>query len=271
MVKRVRKRRWLTHSARRSGSSSEHPPPSRLNPLATPAPIELRVLVTSFLILEKVEDSIRGRVVRSCQADLAPNQDTFAWRKISLVIDETRGRDALCSFYGVDMTRDQLCALIKKRKTLIEAVQDCRSSDGYVVRVFAIAFTRESANQKKKTNYALSSQQKEIRRRINEVIAKEIGKANSTQIFNLFTSEVVEKKITKEVNAIYPVKNVRVRKIKVIQRPKIDNTKLAELHDNDKRILSKTDNRKVAKGDRKKKQQPEAPKVDEAVNLLSRE
>lgn len=70
------------------------------------------------------------------------------------------------------MTRDQLCALIKKRKTLIEAVQDCKSQDGYVIRVFVIAFTRESQGQKKKTNYALASQQKEIRKRINEIINK---------------------------------------------------------------------------------------------------
>ena len=169
------------------------------------------------------------------------------------------------------MTRDQLCALIKKRKTLIEGVQDCRSSDGYVIRVFSIAFTRESANQKKKTNYALSSQQKEIRRRMNDVIAKEIAKSTSTQIFNLFTSEVVEKKITKEVNAIYPVKNVRVRKIKVIQRPKVDSTKLAELHDNDKRILSKVDNRKQAKGERGDRKKKPVEEGNEAVNLLSRE
>lgn len=164
------------------------------------------------------------------------------------------------------MTRDQMCALIKKRKTLIEAVQDCRSADGYVLRVFSIAFTRESGMQKRKTNYALSSQQKEIRRRINDVVAKEIAKSTSTQIFNLFTSEVVEKKITREVNAIYPVKNVKVRKIKVIQRPKIDNTRLAELHDNDKRILTKTDNKRPVKGDRKKK----VEETNEAVNLITR-
>ena len=110
--------------------------------------------------LKKVEDSVRGRVVTANQADLAPNQDAFAWRKIKLIVDETRGRDALTSFYGVDMTRDQLSSLIKKRKTLIEAVQDCKSLDGYVVRVFVIAFTRETQGQKKKTNYALVSQQK---------------------------------------------------------------------------------------------------------------
>lgn len=165
--------------------------------MAIPAPTEPRVLVNIILSSEKVEDSIRGRVVTAIQSDLAPNQDAFAWRKIKLIVDETRGRDALTSFYGVDMTRDQLSAIIKKRRTLIEAVQDCSSLDGYVVRVFVIAFTRESPNQKRKTNYALASQQKEIRKRINDIVKKEVAKANATKLFDLFTSEVIEKKITK--------------------------------------------------------------------------
>jgi small subunit ribosomal protein S3Ae len=173
------------------------------------------------------------------QADLAPNQDAFHWRKIKLIVDQTEGRQAITSFYGVDTTRDELCSLIKKRKTLIEAISDVKSQDGYVLRVFVIAFTRESANQKSKTNYALSSQQKIIRRKINEIIAKEVVKANATQILNLFTSEVVEKKITKEISPIYPVKNVKVRKIKVIQRPNLDFNKLNEMHDPEKRILTK--------------------------------
>jgi small subunit ribosomal protein S3Ae len=125
------------------------------------------------------------------QADLAPNQDTFHWRKIKLIVDQTEGRQAITSFYGVDTTRDELCSLIKKRKTLIEAISDVKSQDGYVLRVFVIAFTRESANQKSKTNYALSSQQKIIRRKINEIVAKEVSKSNATQVLNLFTSEVV--------------------------------------------------------------------------------
>ena len=41
--------------------------------------------------------------------------------------------------------------MIKKRKTLIEGFQDVKSQDGYVLRVFSIAFTKESQNQKKKT------------------------------------------------------------------------------------------------------------------------
>jgi small subunit ribosomal protein S3Ae len=178
-------------------------------------------------------------VVEQMQADLAPNQDSFHWRKVKLIVDQTEGRQAITSFYGVDVTRDELSSLIKKRKTLIEAIQDVKSQDGYVLRVFVIAFTRESPNQKRKTNYALSSQQKIIRKRINDIVAKEVAKSNATQILNLFTSEVIEKKITKEVSPIYPVKNVKVRKIKVIQRPNVDFNKLSEMHDPEKRILTK--------------------------------
>lgn len=132
-----------------------------------------------------------------------------------------------------------------------------------------IAFTRESPNQKRKTNYALASQQKEIRKRINDIVSKEVAKSNATKLLELFTNEVIEKKITREVFPIYPVKNVRVRKIKVIQRPKVDATKLAEMHDNEKRILTKAENKKTLKGDRKKKE--EAPEAAESTNLLSRE
>lgn len=122
---------------------------------------------------------------------------------------------------------------------MIEAITDVKSQDGYVLRVFVIAFTRESANQKSKTNYALSSQQKIIRRKINEIVAKVVSKANATQILNLFTSQVVERKITKEILPIYPVKNVQVRKIKVIQRPNLDFNKLNEMHDPEKRFMTK--------------------------------
>ena len=173
------------------------------------------------------------------QADLAPNQDSFHWRKIKLIVDQTEGRQAVTSFYGVDTTKDEICSLIKKRKTLIEAITDVKSSDGYVLRVFVIGFTKESPNQKRKTNYALSSQQKIIRKKINDIISKEVSKSNVTQILNMFTSEVIEKKITKDASPIYPLKNVKVRKIKVIQRPHIDYHKLNEMHDPNGRILTK--------------------------------
>lgn len=47
---------------------------------------------------------------------------------------------------------------------------------------------------------------------------------------------------------------MRVRKVKIIQRPKIDQTKLSEMHENEKRLLTKADGKKGLKTtDRRKK------------------
>jgi len=116
LPKKDTKRKLLTLWVEKSGSNSEHQLHSRQSLSVLPALTGPKVLVKTLWYLEKVEDSIRGRVVIANQADLAPNQDAFAWRKIKLIVDETRGRDALTSFYGVDMTRDQLSSLIKKEK-----------------------------------------------------------------------------------------------------------------------------------------------------------
>ena len=176
--------------------------------------------------LKKVEDAVRGRVVTYLQADLTEQQTDVLWRKVKLVVDEVSGKEARTSFYGLDTARDDLCFLIKKWRTLIEAVCDVKTNDGYILRVFTIAFTRKTERQKKATAYALSSQVKLIRKRIVDLINKEVSKANITQVVEAFTSEVIHEKITKEIKRIYPVENVKVRKIKVIQRPKIDGSLL---------------------------------------------
>ena len=58
-----------------------------------------------------------------------------AYRKIRLIAEDVQGTDVLTSFYGMDLTRDKLCSLIKKWQTLIEASVDVKTTDGYVLRM----------------------------------------------------------------------------------------------------------------------------------------
>lgn len=88
-------------------------------------------------------EQIKGRVVEQSLADLKDSTDQlFSWRKVRLIIDEVEGRKCITSFYGVDMTRDKLCKMIQKRYTLIEAFNDLRTNDGYILRFFTIAVTK---------------------------------------------------------------------------------------------------------------------------------
>ena len=99
--------------------------------------------------------------------------DEQAFRKIKLRVDEVQGKNCLTSFYGMDFTSDKLRSLVRKWQTLIEAHVDVRTTDGYLLRLFAIGFTKKRPNQVKKTTYAKSSQVKEIRKKMFEIMIRE--------------------------------------------------------------------------------------------------
>ena len=89
-------------------------------------------------------------------ADL--NKDTDqSWRKMKVQIEEVKGFDCYTNFYGMDITRDKLCTLVKKWHTMIEAFVQTKTSDGYLLRMFCIGFTMRTSKQVRATCYAKGS------------------------------------------------------------------------------------------------------------------
>lgn len=101
------------------------------------------------------------------------NNETQAWAKFKLRIDDVNGRNCLTNFHGMTMTSDKHRSLIRKWQTLIEANIDVRTTDGYLLRLFAIGFTARRPNQIKKTTYAQTSQVKAIRKKMFEILTRE--------------------------------------------------------------------------------------------------
>ena len=92
-------------------------------------------------------------------------------------IEEVKGYDCFTNFYGMDITRDKLCTLVKKWHTLVEAFAQTKSADGYLLRMFCIGFTKRTARQVRATCYAKSSQKKLIRQKMMEVMMNECQKS----------------------------------------------------------------------------------------------
>jgi small subunit ribosomal protein S3Ae len=175
-------------------------------------------------------ESLKGRVFTVSLADLNGAED-MDYRKIKLVGEEVQGKALLTNFYGMDITRDKLCGLIKKWQTLIEARADVTTTDGYKLRLFAIAFTKRRPNQVAKTSYAQSAQIRAIRKKMIEVMTTEANKSDLKGLVNKFIPEALSKQIEKACNGIYPLQNVFIRKVKTLKMPRFDIVKLMELHE----------------------------------------
>jgi Ribosomal S3Ae family len=71
-----------------------------------------------------------------------------------LRVEEVQGRACLTNFWGMTFTTDKIRSLVRKWQSLIEANTDVKTTDGYVLRLFCIGFTKKRAGQTSKTCYA---------------------------------------------------------------------------------------------------------------------
>jgi small subunit ribosomal protein S3Ae len=168
-------------------------------------------------------DALKGRVFESNLGDL---HNINSYKKIKLIIDDasdTRNKLALTNFYGMDTTKDHLCSLIRKWHTLIEASVDAKTSDGFVLRFFPIAFTKRGERQLKATTYAKRSHMKQIRKKMHEIIARFVTKNTLKDLVDQLINERLSVEIVKQCKKIYPIQNCIIRKVKTIKRPRFDS------------------------------------------------
>jgi len=185
-------------------------------------------------------DSLKGRVFETCLADLQGNED-MAYRKIRLFAEDVQGDRVLTTFHGMDLTRDKLCSLIKKKQTLIEARVDVKTTDGYALRVFAIAFTKKRENQVKKTWYAQTAKVKAIRRTMVEEITEIVTKQDLKSLVAEFIPNTISEQLEKSCGRIFPIQNAFIRKVKVLKKPKFDLVRLMEIHNDSSDVGAKVD------------------------------
>jgi small subunit ribosomal protein S3Ae len=78
----------------------------------------------------------------------------------------------------MDITRDKACSMVRKWHSLIEGYTQAKTLDGYIVRMFCIAFTKKTPRQVKATCYAKASHQKLIRKKMMEVMQSTVQKSS---------------------------------------------------------------------------------------------
>eukprot|EP00996_Jenningsia_fusiforme_P001390 NODE_2277_length_1242_cov_362.227158_g2073_i0.p1 GENE.NODE_2277_length_1242_cov_362.227158_g2073_i0~~NODE_2277_length_1242_cov_362.227158_g2073_i0.p1 ORF type:complete len:254 (+),score=64.34 NODE_2277_length_1242_cov_362.227158_g2073_i0:397-1158(+) len=174
-------------------------------------------------------DSLKGRVFEVSLGTLN-DDETQSFRKIKLKVEEVQGRNCLTNFYAMSLTTDKLRSLIRKWCTLVESSVDVKTSDGYTLRVFAIGFTKRASNHVRKNCYAQTSQITLLRRKMKEIIIRTVSKNTLQSNIKKFQLELIGKDIERAATRIYPLRDVCVRKVKVVKTPRFDVSKLLEIH-----------------------------------------
>lgn len=57
---------------------------------------------------------------------------------------------------------------------MIEAHVDVKTTDGYLLRLFCVGFTKKRNNQIRKTSYAQHQQVRQIRKKMVEIMTREV-------------------------------------------------------------------------------------------------
>lgn len=169
-------------------------------------------------------DSVKGRTFEVNQADLSTGAGSQAYRKFKFVVDGVRGRDAVGSFHGMELISDKHKSIPKKWHSLIEAETRVSTTDGYALRVFTICITKRKPKSVKKTCYATLSQIKAIRKIIFKIIEEEVSACDINEVIKKLMSEAIGARVEQEGLKIYPLQNCHVKKVKVVKRPKVDDS-----------------------------------------------
>jgi len=190
-----------------------------------------KTIATKTQGLKNSRDSLLGRVFEVSLGDLKTKGEDDAFRKFKLKTEEITGFQCLTNFYGMDLTTDKLRSLVRKWHSLIEAFVDIKTTDGYTLRLFCIGFTKRRMGQNRKTSYAQSAQARSIRRKMVEIMTREASNCDLNSLVQTkLIPETIGREITKATEGIYPLQNVMIRKVKTLKAPKIDITKIMELH-----------------------------------------
>jgi len=187
-----------------------------------------RTIATKTQGTKVARDTLMGRVIEVSLGDLKEDTQDEAYRKFKLRVEDVNGFNCLTQFHGMDLTTDKLRSIVRKWQTLIEAHVDIRTNDGYALRLFAIGFTKKHKEHEKKTAYASASQIRAIRKKMVDIMNKETASIDLNQLVDKLMNEIIGKEIERQTQAIYPLRDCLIRKVKMLRSPKVDVQKLVE-------------------------------------------
>ncbi|TFK06327.1 protein LYRIC [Platysternon megacephalum] len=149
------------------------------------------------------------------------------WCKFKLITEDVQGKNGLTNFHGMDVTRDKICSMVKKWQT-IDA--DVRTTDGYLLHLFCVGFTKKHNNQLRKSSYAQHEQVCQIHNETLGTMTWNVQTNDLKEVVNELIPGSIGKHIEKAYPPIYPLHDMYVCKEKTLKKPRFELGEPMELH-----------------------------------------
>mmetsp|Transcript_25807 Transcript_25807/g.51757 ORF Transcript_25807/g.51757 Transcript_25807/m.51757 type:complete len:151 (-) Transcript_25807:3738-4190(-) len=100
------------------------------------------ILIDKSNSIKNSVEKIKTKVLEISLADLKLNED-LANKKIKLKCNSFEKGNCSTTFFGMELTRDKMCSLVRKWQTIIDSFIDVKTRDGFFLRIFVIAFSKK--------------------------------------------------------------------------------------------------------------------------------
>jgi small subunit ribosomal protein S3Ae len=98
------------------------------------------------------------------------------------------------------------------------------------MRLFVIGFSTKNKNQVSKNCYANMRLVRAVRYRMNKIVKNRIATQDITKAVNDLTHDVISDLLFKRCNPLLPLRDVKIRKIKMLRTPRVDREELLKNH-----------------------------------------
>ncbi|OYT41521.1 MAG: hypothetical protein B6U78_02865 [Candidatus Aenigmarchaeota archaeon ex4484_224] len=160
------------------------------------------------ILVDEKEKAIGRRIILSV-IDVTGDYNKY-YMKIGFMVTKVQDGKALLDFDSIECLRDYIARMVLRRVTRIDAIQDLKTKDGYLLRVKSIIVVYSKITR---------DIQRKLRSKAEEMIKNFVENSDIGNFVNSVLNDSWKNKIIKELNKIYPVRYFEFRKIEVKKRP----------------------------------------------------
>ncbi len=152
-----------------------------------------------------------GRVVETTLFDIFKDDPSNYSIKLYFKIVSVDGTDAYTIFKGHEYAREYLRNLIRRGSSMVDYINNYATRDGYKVRIFVVAFTKNRIN---------SSRKHAIRMAAHKILSERVPKLTYDQFIHEILVGNLKEMILREAKKVCPIRHLGIRKTKLLEVPK---------------------------------------------------